>query len=84
MVLVIKRSGPKIDEIDLRLQQNPPELRSTLVQCTRGRYIPVVCEGLVLMIEQQNVLRFQVRMDEVQIMQERDRLEELVGEGLDV
>jgi len=65
MILIIKRSGPKVDQIDLWLQQNPPELRSTLVQCTRGRYVPVVREGLVLMIEQQNVLRFQIRMNEV-------------------
>jgi hypothetical protein len=73
MVLIIKSCTSKVNEIDLRRQQNLPELRTPRSQGAARGNVPVVCEGLVHVVEQQNVLGLEVRVDQMEVVKERNR-----------
>ena len=84
MILIIERRTPKINQVDLRTQQNPPKLRAPRSQRAARWDIPVISKRLVRMTQEQDVLGFEIGMDEVEVVQEGDGAEELAGEGLDV
>ena len=84
MVFVIKRGRPKVDKVDMRTQEYSSELRAPRVQRAAARYVPIVCECLVVVIEQKDILRLEVGVDEVQVVEERYRTQQLPREGLNV
>lgn len=84
VVLIIERRRAKIYQVDLRTEQHPPELGAPRRQGTRRRDIPVISKRLVVMVEEQDVLRLEVRMNEVEVVEEGDAAQELAGKGLNV
>ncbi len=51
VILIVERRTSKIDQIDLRLQQNPPELGTPRCEVTAGWDVPVVRKCLVVVVE---------------------------------
>lgn len=84
MVLIVKRRAAKIDEVDVWTEEHSSELGRPGGQSARRGNVAVVRKGLVCVIEQQDVLRLQVGVNEVQIVQEGDGAEELACKCLDV
>lgn len=84
VVFIIECCTPKVDQVDMRRKQNPPELRTPRSQRTARRDIPIIGERLVCVTEEQDVLGLEVGVDEVEVVQEGDRAEQLPCEGLDV
>lgn len=84
MILIIKRRTPKINQLNSRTQQHPPKLRTPARQTARAWYIPVIGKSLIDMTEQEDILRLQVGMHEVQIVQERNGVQQLFRKGLNV
>lgn len=84
VIFVIECGAPEVNKIDVWRQQDSPELRAPCGQGTARRDVPVVGEGLVGVTQEQNVLRFEIGMDEVEVVQKGDGSKELPRESLDV
>lgn len=84
VILIVKRCAAKVDEVNLRAQQYPPELGRSRSQAARRRYVPIVREGLICVAQQEDVFGFKVGVDEVEVVEERDGSKQLAGKGLDV
>lgn len=63
MVFVVKGRAPEVYQIDLWAKQHSPELCRTLRQCAGGGNIPIVGKSLIGVVQQQNILWLQVRVD---------------------
>lgn len=70
MVFVIKGGGTEINQPDLTVKENPSLPSVTRVCVGGGGDGAVVCEGLVVVADKENVLRLQVGMDEVEIVKD--------------
>ena len=70
VVLIVESCASEVDQIDVRAKQDFPELGRARRQSRGRRDIAVVGEGLVCVVEQEDVLGLQVRVDEVEIVQE--------------
>ena len=84
MVLIVEGSRSEIDQVDLWAQEHPAELGRPRIYRARGRDVAVVGEGLVCVVEQQDVLGLEIGVNQVEIMQKRDAAEKLSSECLDV
>lgn len=84
VILVVECGTAEVDEVDLRTQQHSSELCRSCRQCAGGWNVPIVGESLVCVAEQQNVLRLQVGVDQIQVVQECNGSKELPCEGLNV
>lgn len=73
VVLIVKCRRPEINQVDLRIEQHPPELGTPRCQRTTARDIPVIRERLVSMIQQQNVLWLEIGVNEIKVVQESNR-----------
>lgn len=73
MILIVKCGRPKINQIDMRTQQHPSELRTPRIQSTTARDIPIIRKSLIVVVEKQDVLRFEVGMDEIEVVKEGNR-----------
>lgn len=70
MILILKGGGPEIDQPDFSVEQDST-LRSLPVDGGGGGgYFPVVCEGLVGVVCQEDVFRFEVGVYQIEIMQD--------------
>ena len=68
MVLVLEGSRSEIDKPDFCVQQHT-SLRRLSADSRRGRrYLAVVGECLIVVAAEQDVLRLEVRVDQVQIV----------------
>lgn len=68
MVLIVEGGGTKIDQPNLTVKEDP-SLPSITGVCVRGGGDgAVVGESLVVVADEEDVLRFQVGMDEVEIV----------------
>ena len=72
MIFIVKRGRSKINQINMRTQQHPSKLRTARVKCGTARYVPVVRKCLIVVIQEQDVLGFQVGMDQVEVVEEGD------------
>ena len=84
MIFIIKSGRSEIDQIDVWTQKHPSKLRTPSIQRTTAGYVPVVCESLVIMVEEKDILRLKIGMNEVEVVKEGYRAEQLACEGLDV
>lgn len=84
VILIVECGTAEVDEVDLRAQQHSSELCRSCRQCAGGWDVPIVGEGLVCVAEQQDVLRLQVGVNQIQVVQECDGSKELPCEGLNV
>ena len=70
MVFVIKGCGAKVDQADVGIKEDPALFGRSLGQGRGSGNVPAVGECLVVVIDQENVFRFEICMHELQIMQE--------------
>jgi hypothetical protein len=70
VILVIKGSRTKVDESNLGVQQYPTELCRARIRVGRRRNVAVIREGLVVVLYKEDVLRFEISVDEIKIMQD--------------
>lgn len=70
MVFVLECGRTKIDEPNLRVQKDLPLCSLAAYGRGRRRNLPVVRESLIVILAEQNILRLQVGMDEVEIMED--------------
>jgi hypothetical protein len=71
MILVLEGCRAKIDQPDLRVQQDLSLAGLAVAVVGTGRwYLPIVREGLVLVVAQEDVLGLQIRVDQVEIMED--------------
>lgn len=84
MILVIKGRAAEIDEVDLWAEQDFSEFRRPGREGTRGWNVAIICECLVVVVQQKNVFRFQVGVYEIEVVQEGDGAEQLPSESLNV
>jgi hypothetical protein len=76
VVLVIKGSRTKVDESNLGVQQYPTELCRARIRVGRRRNVAIICKGLVVVLYKEDVLRFEISVDEIEIMQDcKDELD---------
>lgn len=68
MILIVESRAPKINKVDLWAQKHPPELGGSGRQRARRRNVPVVREGLICVTDEEDVLGFQVGVDEVEVV----------------
>lgn len=70
MIFIIKGSRAKVNQTDLAVQQDA-SLRSFTGDGERGgRDVSVVGEGLVVVVDKEDVFGFQVGVDEVEIVED--------------
>lgn len=84
MILVIECCGTEVDEPDLWIEEHFAMPCRAVHRCGRRWYCAVVCECLVGVLHQKNVLRLEVGMDKIQVVQEGDTGEQLLRKFLDV
>lgn len=84
MVLIVESGRAEVDQADFRVEKDLPMSRTTINSCRRRRHRPVVCEGLVVVVDEEDVLWLQIRVDEVQVVEEGYTCEQLFRELLDV
>lgn len=84
VVLVVKRGGPKVNQSNVRVEQDFPVLGRPLGAAGGRGDVAVVCKGLVVAADQEDVLGLEVGMDEVQVVEKGHGSEQLPGKGLDV
>jgi hypothetical protein len=82
VILVIKGSRTKVDESNLGVKQHPTELCRAGICVGRRRDVAVICEGLVVVLHEENVLGFEIGVDEIEIMQDCKHESETDGQGL--
>lgn len=82
VIFIVKRRRAKIDEVDARVEQHSPELSSTCCKCARRRDVAVVCEGLIGVVEQEDVLGFEICMDEIRVVKKGNGAKQLPSKGL--
>jgi hypothetical protein len=82
VVLVIKRGRAKVDESNLGVKQHPAELCRAGICVGRRRDVAVICEGLVVVLHKEDVLGFEIGVDEVEIMQDCKDESDTDGQGL--
>src|SRR6201999_558041 len=68
MIFVIKGSGAKVNKPNLGIEQYSSVTCRTVCSGRGGWDIAVVCEGLVIALDKQNVLRLEIGMDEVKVV----------------
>lgn len=70
MILILESSRSEINEAYLGIQEHLA-LNGLPTDIFRGRrYLPVVCESLIRIVAEKNILRLQISMDEIQVMQD--------------
>ena len=70
MIFVFESGGSEIDEADLGVEQNTSLGSLTADRGGGRRYLPVVGEGLVFVTAQEDVLRLEIGVDQVEIMKD--------------
>lgn len=84
VVLIVKCGRPKVDEPYLGVKKHLAVSCCAIDRRRRRRYCAVVCEGLVRILDQQDVLGLEIGVDEIQVVQEGDTGEELLCKLLDM
>lgn len=84
MVLVIESGRAKVDKPNLRIKQDLAMSGRAIHRRRRRRHRPIVSEGLVVVVDEKDVLRLQIGVDQVQVVQKSHAGEELFRELLDV
>lgn len=84
MILVVKSCGSKVDQPDLWIKKDLAMPCCAVDRCRRRRYCAVICKCLVGVLHQEDVLGLKIGVDEVQVVQESNAGEQLLGEFLDV
>lgn len=70
VVFVLESGTAEINQANFRVEQDSALIRLPVDGCRRGGYLSVVGECLVGAVAQKNVLRLQIRVDEVEIVQD--------------
>lgn len=70
MIFVLECSGSEIDEADFRVQEHTSLVCLTRNRGGRGGYLAIVRECLIVIVTKKNILRFQIGMDKVQIVED--------------
>ena len=70
VVLVLEGGRAKINQSNLRVQEHLPLCSLTAHRRARRRNLPIVGKCLVFAVAQQDVLRLQIGVDQVQIMED--------------
>jgi len=65
MVFIFKSRRTKVDKPNLRAEQHSPKLSRSLCCGGRGGYVAIVCEGLIVVADKEDVLGLEIGMDEV-------------------
>lgn len=70
MILVLEGCRAKVDQTNLRVQQNPSLCGLAADGGTGRRDLPVVRKGLIFIVTEENVFWFEVGMDQVEIVED--------------
>jgi hypothetical protein len=65
VVFVFERGRPKIDQPDLGIEEYPPLRGVPIDRRRRGGNSPVVCERLVVVVAEEDVLWLEIGVDKV-------------------
>jgi hypothetical protein len=84
VILVIECGRTKVDEPDFRVEEYLAMSCTAIDSCRGRRYGPVVRERLVVVVNEQDVLRLQIGVDQVQVVQKGDTGKELLRKLLNV
>jgi hypothetical protein len=84
VILVVERSGTEVDKPYFRVEEHLAMSRTAADSRRRRRYGSVVCKRLVVVVDEQNVLRLQIGMDQIEVVQKGDAGEELLRKLLDM
>jgi hypothetical protein len=84
VVFVIEGCWSKVDQADLGIKKNLAMPRRPVHSCWRWWYSSIVRKSLVIVVDKQDVLRFQIGVDEVEVVKEGNAGKELFSELLDV
>lgn len=68
MVLVVESSRAKVNEANLGVKQDLAMAGSAVDSRRRRRYRPVVGEGLVVVVDEKDVLWLEIGVDQVQVV----------------
>lgn len=75
MIFVLESCGAEINQTDFRIQQDAALVGLTVHSSRRRGDLPVVGKGLISIVAEENVLRLQICVDEVEIVKDcRDRV----------
>lgn len=81
VVFVLESSGSKVDQTNLRVQKNPSLGGVATNLDRRGWYLSVVGERLISTVVEQDILRLQISVDEIQVVQNCVRSEKPFQNG---
>ena len=84
VVFIIESGRSKINQPYLRIQENLPMASLSVGQCGGRWDSSVVCECLVIVIHQEDILGLQVGVDQIQVVEEGNTGKELLGKLLNV
>lgn len=70
MILVVKGSGAEVDQPDLAVEEHTSLTGRAGSDMRRGRNVAVVGEGLICPVDEQDVFRLQVGVNEIEVMQD--------------
>lgn len=70
VILVVESRRSKVDQPNLWFKQDFAVLSRASGRRGRGRYVAVICKGLVCTVDEQYVFRLQIRVDEIQIVED--------------
>ena len=70
MVLIFECGRAKVDEANLWIKQHSALRRRPVGVFARRRNFTIICKGLVVTVHEKDVLGLEIRMDELQIVQD--------------
>lgn len=70
MILILERCRAKVDEADFGIEKNLSLVGLAANRARRGRDLSVVCEGLIFVLAQKDVLWLQIRVDQVEVVKD--------------
>lgn len=74
MILVVECGRTKVDQSDFRIEEHSSKPSRSLRGGRGGWYVAVVRKGLVGVVDEQDVLRLQVSVNEVEIVEDCQKL----------
>jgi hypothetical protein len=68
VILILKCCRAEINEPNFSVKEDFPLGGLSVNCCRRRRYPPTICEGLIGIIAEKDVFRFQIGVDEIKIV----------------
>ena len=70
VIFVVECCGAEVDQPDLWVQENLPVTCGASSCSGAGWYIAVVGKGLIGIINQENILRFEISVDQIEVVKD--------------